>query len=369
MTDTERDLRDMMRRAADEVHHVPPASRRLVRRARLGRARSALIGGMAVVALVIGGFAGVRSLTRDEGAFVGPPSNEVPMRNGPILQADAGYWLAPGPPPPPSEDRAYTWNAFDHDTGWFLYNERSDGRVWVVGKSAVVAEFRCPLPSGCGDEMAAFGPGPDEITVPTPDSSTVRVVGFDGSLRETIDISGVVAPGQDLSDLAWSPDGTRLGVSTEFELGSSCVRAPCGTVWIVERDGSAPKVRYTEGVTGYAVLRDLAWSPDGSTLAVLQAPSGYCSRSPEPVPRLIALRMQEPERARVLYRYDNYAVKNVCVVADDYHLAFPFVWSPDGTRLAVTSGRGIAEISADDGDVLARHPGGPDGPLAWLVRD
>ena len=65
-TDPERDLRDMMNRTADGVHHVPRPSHGLVRRARLRRARTALLAGAAVLALVVGGLAGARSLTSDE---------------------------------------------------------------------------------------------------------------------------------------------------------------------------------------------------------------------------------------------------------------------------------------------------------------
>ena len=66
MTDIERDLRDMMQRTADGEPHVPQASRGLVRRARLRRARTAVLAGAATAMLVIGGFAGARSLTNDE---------------------------------------------------------------------------------------------------------------------------------------------------------------------------------------------------------------------------------------------------------------------------------------------------------------
>lgn len=62
MTDPERDLREMMNRAANGVHHVPRPSRRLVRRARLRRARTTALAGTAALALVIGGFAASRSL-------------------------------------------------------------------------------------------------------------------------------------------------------------------------------------------------------------------------------------------------------------------------------------------------------------------
>ena len=76
MTDIERDLRDTMQQAADGLHHVPRSSRGLVRRARLRRARTATLSGAVAVALVVGGFAGARSMSRDEGLAPANP-NEI----------------------------------------------------------------------------------------------------------------------------------------------------------------------------------------------------------------------------------------------------------------------------------------------------
>lgn len=73
MRDMERDLREMMQRTADGLHYVPRPSRGLVHRARLRRAQTATLTGVATVALVIGGFAGARSLTSDEAL---PPAEE-----------------------------------------------------------------------------------------------------------------------------------------------------------------------------------------------------------------------------------------------------------------------------------------------------
>jgi hypothetical protein len=71
MTDLERDLRDMMQRTADGVHHVPRPSRGLVRRGHLRRARTAALAGAAAFTLVIGGFA-VRSAVQTDAAPVPP---------------------------------------------------------------------------------------------------------------------------------------------------------------------------------------------------------------------------------------------------------------------------------------------------------
>jgi hypothetical protein len=397
MRDMEHDLRDMMDRTADGVHHVPRPDRGLVRRARVARARTAAIAGTAALALVFGGFA-ARSAVSTDAAPV-PPAEEgnqeiEPVRNGRILHSDSDFWQGTTAPPPPGGQHSYAWDAFDQDAGSFLYTAQSiDGRVWVVGASGLVAEIDCPASSGCGhNEMDTFGPGPDEITVPSADScaargpgglcapQSVHVIGFDGTVHDTLDISAVLSQGQDLylSDLAWSPDGDRLAISTEPEFDCDRSSAPCeGKVWIIDRDGGDVQTVFAERAAEPVVFRDLAWSPDGRTLALLVASSdsygyGFSDSASQKWPRLVALRMppNEPVRAETLKVYDDWDPGvELIEVADDYHLAFPFAWSPDGTRIAVTSEGGIAEISAEDGEVMARHPGeGVWGPLAWLQK-
>jgi WD40 repeat protein len=378
MRHMERDLRDMMNRTADGVHHVPRPDRRLVRRARLRRARTAVVTGAAALALVVGGFA-ARSAVSTDAAPV-PPAEEgkqeiEPLRNGRILHSDSGFWQGNTAPPSPGGQKSYAWDAFDQDTGSFLYTAQSiDGRVWVVGEDGLIAEFDCPPSSTCGakaNEMETFGPGPDEVTVPASVPELVQIIAFDGTVRDTLDISAAVTQGQNLSDLAWSPDGNRLAISTESDCDCE------GKVWIFDRNGGDAQLVFTERAPEHVVLRDLAWSPDGRTLALLVASDsaygyGYSDSASQKWPRLVALRVSpnQPVRADTLKVYDDWDPgRKLIEVADDYHLAFPFVWSPDGTRIAVTSAGGIAEISAEDGEVLARHPGeGVWGPLAWLRK-
>lgn len=379
----EQELKQMFEKKGAEMSVPPTLSPEF--RNRIGRQRM-VMGGLvaaAAFALVLGGFA-VRSAVWTDAAPV-PPAEErnqeiEPMRNGRIVQADSGSWKDHTAPPQPGGDQSYYWNAFDQDTGSFLFAELEGSEVWVVDEDGTKAEFVCPLSSDCGyNEMDTFGPGPDEITVAQAGSRFVHVIGFDGSLRDRLDMywEKTAVQGQNLSDLAWSPDGTRLAVSTEPEFSTKpglCDRSsgPCGAqVWIFDRDGGEPQLVYTERDTEYTALRDLAWSPDGKTLALLVSPPGMCAFPEQAPPRLVALRVapDEPVRAETLNVYDDDGRERGCILPGHLIFYFPFAWSPDGTRIAVTGGGGIIEISAENGEVLARHPGErPEGPLAWLPK-
>lgn len=294
-----------------------------------------------------------------------------PMVNGVILHSDADdtYWDGVSELPPPTGDTAYHWQAFDQDTGSFLY--AVDGRLWVVGQDGAVTRVGCHASADCMvTAMVDFGPDSDEVTVPSADRGAAHVLGFDGTLRETLDISAAaLAPAQVLADLAWSPDGSRLAVSTHYEPERSCDEAGgrCGpTVWIFDRDGGQPQLIYTGRPPEYT-LQDLAWSPDGETLALIAGPAGMLCGGPDR-PRLVALRVArgEPVLSETLHIYEDDGVSG-CILSRHFELAFPFAWSPDGTRIAITTAGAVAEISAEDGEVLVRHPSaGAEGPLAWL---
>ena len=354
---------------------LSPGLRNGVRKQRM------IMGGLvaaAAVAVVIAGFAGARSLSNDAAPLRPAEESEKAaeaMSNGPILHSDANgmFWLGGIAPPPPTEDPTYHWHAFDQDSGSFLYARSGKERVWIVDEDGLVAEVDCPASSSCGDmEMATFGPASDEITLPSADASSVHVLGLDGTLHGTLDISGATTSGQDLVDLAWSPDGSRLALSTEFDLTKKCRAGnePCGRVWILDGEVGEPHAVYTEGADERSALRDLAWSPDGDTVALVSGPMGGICTGREPWPRLVALHVAQEQAvsAETLHVYDDGAL-NSCILAKHYSLSFPFAWSPDGTRIAVTQGGGIAEISTEDGEVLERDFGeAAEGPLAWLPK-
>lgn len=330
----------------------------------------------------------------DPAPVTDPEVGEGPLRNGSIVAGEGVGWPEGAVPPRRpdgvdiSADGNHHWDAFDRDTGSFLFaSDRGSGRVWVFDEDGDErADFVCAAPANCGG-LTTFGPRADEVTAPAGESDnwrSVQIMGLDGAARDTLDISAVITQtegtdGQGLSDLAWSPDGTRLAVSTEagWDCGGD---EPCEAhVWIFDRDGGEPQLVHTEraaagspiegvGRPNPPLLEGLAWSPDGRTLAVLSAP--------EPVgegawPRLLALRLAPAQvrRADTVYVYANDWASEGSLISGDNNLHFAAAWSPDGTRIAVTSRGGVAEISAENGEVLARHPGvDVHGPLAWLAE-
>jgi WD40-like Beta Propeller Repeat len=339
-----------------------------------------------------------------------PPLTDAPS-TGSIVTGDGHGWpegAAPPRTPDGPGDDVYEWNDFDPNTGSFLYVDfLLSYRIWVLSEDGdEEADLQCGS-SGCAGGTV-FGPGPDEVTAPTfgeepaPGERApvaperVQIMAWDGTARDSIDISAAFTRDGDgtraqLGTLAWSPDGSRLAVSTEPEgtqpenvcdpTGGECV----AEVWIFDRDGGEPQRVYTadsanpeDAENGEPpVFADLAWSPDGESLAVsvTMPPLGGMTW-----PTLVALRLEpdEPVRADVLHVYDDVVPAGAQLLPWQYN-QFAFAWSPDGSRIAVTSGGGgsenpgVAEISADDGRVLARHPGAagrrdPNGVfgLAWL---
>jgi dipeptidyl aminopeptidase/acylaminoacyl peptidase len=163
--------------------------------------------------------------------------------------------------------------AFDSasDTGLFVSyrfcrmcrpRETEVARFNVVGPAGPVATLACsdrpPCRARVHGNAATLGPGADEVTVESGDR-TMTVLGYDGTPRRTLDLTAALARGRDIWSLAWSPDGSRLAVLTR--------RGSQGSdIWLVEGD-TAPKLAYS-GNNPW-MLRP-AWSPDGQRLLVDQ---------------------------------------------------------------------------------------------------
>ena len=168
--------------------------------------------------------------------------------------------------------------------------------------------------------MASFGPGPEEVTVlvsPTDDSlpRSAQVWGFDGSLHDEISLHDVVGDGRGIADLEWSPDGSRLAVSTfrgtwgphcPANKGPSCE----AQIWLFDEAGGeplwlhalrAPPSAYIEesDVLNPPMLTNLAWSPDGQRLGLIS--TTYYDDRADP-PTLVALDV-ETGRTETLFEF------------------------------------------------------------------
>jgi hypothetical protein len=333
--------------------------RRTGRRRDIARAATAAV----VLAAAVGGVLAVRDRIAEP-----EPVKPRPVRNGEIV--------------PPKQGEV-GWRAFDQRNGTFLYFTPPDqlnatGDYYtLVGKDGELAHLECPFASGCGG-LDSFGPGPREVSLVDRPGRELRVVGYDGTARETIDLPDALA-GQTPSSVAWSPDGSRLAVSSDCERAPADCRAQ---VWIMDRDGGNPREVHSEpaptarveGQSLRPLLRELSWSPAGTTLAFIVHTDDCGAASDAGVsPRLVTVGIQAGRAtgAHTLHVYDDIDCHGDLFPVH-YGSHYNFAWSPDGTRLAVTTAAGFSEIAATDGQVLARHPLSPapgkdfvTGPLAW----
>jgi hypothetical protein len=373
-----------------------------LRRTHHRRTATRLAGAALVVAAVVG--TGALALEGTDRAAPpvdqGPVENRDPSPGGIVHGVERGGWGTPSYEvlSLPNIDAASfpAWQAFDQDTGRFLlisepgaigsptdpqpstpagYEAQAASvrtmRVLTPGLDAPVATIHCDHQCNF---MHSFGPGRDEVTTPVfPGINGQRprmaqVWGFDGELRDEIDLSGVLY-GRGIADLEWSPDGSRLAVSTFWGAaepdcpGERPTRAGVpndGRVYLFDPAGGDPELVYRQRAQRPQerppVLTDLAWSPDGDRLGLVS--STYCHHGQPESPRLLSLDV-ELGQAQTLYQFDD--------TYNDYFTATEgFAWSPDGTRIAVTSGTGIAEISSG-GQPLTTNRGSGQGPLAWLA--
>ena len=280
------------------------------------------------------------------------------------------------------------WQAFDQDTGRFLYSrllftedveamtDQDIGRlvrtmrVLAPGLDSPLATIHCVYQC---NQMHSFGPGRDEVTTLVlvgidGKPHTAQVWGFDGVLRDEIDLSGAL-DGRGVADLEWSPDGSKLAVSTFWGSAEpNCPGEPPtrdgapndGRVYLIDRAGGDPQLVYRQRakrpLEWPPVFTELAWAPNGDRLGLVA--TTYCHHGQPESPTLLSLDV-ESGRAQTLYQFgDTY---------NDYMTATDgFAWSPDGTRIAVTSDTGIAQLSSD-GQALTTTRGDGTGPLAWLA--
>ena len=360
------------------------AERGLARLRRTHRRRST--GRVLVAVAAVAGIMGAGVVVLDGPGAKTQPADETPTQRSDPTPADNGIIIdsiggdppstAPTRLPAVTDTRAApypVWAAFDQDSSRFLFGSGGPApqdlfivHVLEPGLDQPVARIhcrlQCPAPSVVGPNTS-FGPGPNEVTLTVRHSMgevKADVYGFDGSLREVIDLSAVL-DGSGIAGLAWSPDGSRLAVSTFT--GSSepyCSGVPdcAARVWIIDPAANEPELLLEQRMPQLAdpnppLLTHLAWSPDGGRLGLLKGT--YYPDSTNP-PQLLGIDVASG-RVNTLYEFDD------CGTCNPHREGF--AWSPDGTRIAVTSGAGITKL-ATDGTLLVRTARNEGGPLAWL---
>lgn len=358
-------------------------------RTRRHRKTARLVGAALAVACVLGGGALVLDGTNRTAPPVDKRPDDGPDRipaDGLLVDAVEVDWprgpLSEVGPLPDAGGAPYPpWQAFDQEAGQFLYtaegielNHEEYRTILVLapGRDSPVATIDCV--TQCNFAPTSFGPGPDEVTALVlqqrghPD--VAHVMGFDSEVRQRIDLSAVAYGGtskfaRGISDIEWSPDGSQLAVATfEGAYEPGCEAVPNDArVYLFDSAGGEPELIHrqeTESVMQREppTLHQLAWSPDGTRLGLVT--STYCEIEAPP-PTLVAIDV-ESGQAETLHTFFASRVHNPYALP----VVHGFAWSPDGTRIAVTSGAGITELSSD-GSRLGRMPDSGAAPLAWLA--
>lgn len=351
--------------------------------ARRSRRQQRWAAGVSAAAAVLAVTVGTLAVTRDGNGAQHPvgPSTPSETRTGTPVPGDpnagarlqsADEYLA-GVSPACGTCQDGVPIEFDQSTGRMLLGwwDAAGGRIFrlaVVGPDGVVADLSCPRDFPCVSEdaylsgSAILGPGEGELSIQLANKE-VQVVGYDGSVRRTIDLSATLPEDQDVFDLAWSPDGTRLAV-----------KADDPHVWLLDREGGAAQLVYTStpgkapegGTRPTATVSGLVWSPDGSRLGLTEtfgARFGHRWKIFEQ--RVVSLQLPDPGKdgsgqASTLYEHEIDPPTE-----DSEDLGAFAAWSPDGKRVAVSVPGHELELSADDGSVLAEHPSIDGYYLVW----
>jgi hypothetical protein len=376
---------DVLTRLVDYHDHiaaptVPVADDVRRGRRRLARRRTLAAGG---AALAVAGIALTASLvtgsdpdgTPDPARTPTPTPTETHtaidpvLRNGQITDAQRFFGVDAGD---------YTWRSFDpvSETGLFVTRVNRDlsgdfEGLTVVGPAGPLATLTCARDLPCSPPedndhsyTATLGPAADEVTVESGDA-TAQVMGFDGALRRTIDLTATITDGGQVRGLRWSADGSRLAVLTGQFLDED--DATVTRMWLADRAGADVQLVYSlwldevipikhagsdfDGEGYIWTASDWGWSPDGQSLLLdVRTPGHRTEYGAEVV--VLHVPPDGPTTAQTLYHSNRH-----------FDSAGNVAWSPDGTRIAVrtrvpgTSMRHrITEISAKDGSVIAQHP-------------
>ena len=321
-TDLERDLRDMMHRTADGLQHTPVATPGLVRRARVRRAGTAILAGVAVLALVVGGSAATRTLQNDEAippAGQPSPTPRTEISGPSLLDLQAGD-TRPLP---------------DSILGGSLYYTSPDRTMFVINSCCSPPNpvsianvdgtgIRQVTPDGIDGFGARWSPDGSLLVYQERNGATHEIGNLfvvDVATEETTQITDLdpASYGRWALLPSFSADGQTIifhmpkgpdGASTRWDL------------WSVPVAGGEPTLVVRNASMG-------VYAPDGQTLAYLDSPRGGWTSS-----RLMVADVDGSD-PRLLVEGDQ--------------IDFP-QWSPDGTRIAYSDSDGTHVVDVSTGE-------------------
>jgi PKD repeat protein len=161
--------------------------------------------------------------------------------------------------------------------GRFTTASAGEGTLVYVVKNGTAADIGEMKPDGSGAHLLPIGGplccyapelSPDGTHLVTAGEGVVLVSAADGSGQKAIWTS----PIDHVDSPVWSPDGKYIAFGTTR--GGDQPGAPPSQLFVVAPDGTGLR-QVTTGVG----IRDIAWSPDGQTLAFLQNQAGISTVS------------------------------------------------------------------------------------------
>jgi Tol biopolymer transport system component len=271
----EQELRQMFEMKGAEMTVPPTLSHEL--RNRVGRQRM-IIGGLvaaAAVALVVGGFAGARSLSSDEAL---PPANPRPEG----IFADVGGWIAYG----------------DNQGIWAVDPTRPGDPADVIQLSSTPGLPRAWSPDGSKllvlrdvKDSDPGGPNETDLFVLNPDGTETRLT----------DANGWVTGG------SFSSDGSQVVYATNAD-----DQAHRSFVWVIDASGGDPRpVHRTDAHLDYPTF-----SPDGRSIAYFEGGGDHSN--------FLRVMNAVGSDSRIL-------------VEKEFGHIVGLEWSPDGSRLVFAS--------------------------------
>jgi dipeptidyl aminopeptidase/acylaminoacyl peptidase len=287
--------------------------------------RRAVIGAVAAVVLVFGTLWATGALDPSNGATSAVPSGASILHEGEVLElADDGMTLVATD----MTTRHERMLARCTDCAYVRRFEPSAGGRWLAYEALTCDQACWPSPPGAG--LWVVGAQGRRIHVTTTSGSAwawsptterfayvgagmhgTELILLDPSTR---DRTSITTTGGAIYDLAWSPDGSTIAYAATSLVG----------VNLVHPGANSQRIRGSLAPSWRSGGEDLVWSPDGTRLAVTTQRAGVA-----------VVRIDGSGTQRVLDRRPQ-------------HIA----WSPDGRRLAFVDGHDVGVVSAIGGAAL-----------------